>query len=226
MMRRLTRPWVLVFVLTTVIALSGGYAIATYFQRATSAEAGEQRAQETTASIAGPASSLSADVKAACDSDEAGALTDLGINCGAADQTQDAIDEAPAQVVQGPTGPVGPAGPAVAIGQIRSAVAAFCSANDDCVGPAGRDGTDGEDSTVAGPRGATGDASTVPGPRGPAGESVKGDPGTNGTNGTDGRDAPVITSSSCNEDNQIVLAFDNDTSIVVADSACRVSLLP
>ncbi len=47
-----------------------------------------------------------------------------------------------------------------------------------CIGPPGRDGVDGRDSTVPGPRGNDGADSTVPGPRGPRGKrGPKAEPG-------------------------------------------------
>lgn len=185
------RLWLIVASLIVVATL--GWAGAVYYFYDSREEQSDRadNAEEATEAIAGPAATLAERVQAACRGDvpdaDVEALEKAGY-CAAADETEEAIEDAPTVLA----GERGPAGPPPSFASVLRAVAfelpaaleAACDGScdgedgqDGAPGPAGADGQDGApgaDSTVPGPQGERG----ATGPQGPAGKD-----GTNGANG-------------------------------------------
>lgn len=183
---RLTLPK-LVVLGVIVMALSGGYALHEWVDRATSEAQRADQAEQATEQVVEPAESMADRVRAECRSDEPGTDIDAEI-CAAAERTKAAIKDAPStpgnntQAAPQQTRYVPVPGPR----GLR--------------GLPGGDGEDGDDSRTPGPAGAPGADSTVPGPTGPAGPAgPKGEPGESitGPQGAPGSPGIGITDVAC-----------------------------
>lgn len=172
---RLTLPKVILFGVV-VMALSGGYAIHEWVDRATSEAQRADQAEKATEQVVEPAESMADRVRAECRSDEPGTDIDAEI-CAAAERTKAAIKDAPAATTNDTQ---------AAPRQTRYVPVPGPRGLRGLPGGDGEDGEDGADSTTPGPSGAPGADSTVPGPPGPAGPA--GPPGVAGSNGADGAD--------------------------------------
>lgn len=222
------KSFLIIAVLAIVGGLFGGYALATFQQRASVAE-------ETSEQIAAPAQSLAEEVEEACrvedEDEETDALRDAGL-CDRAGQVKDAIEDAPVEPAPsirpapgaagtpGARGPAGQAGDGPTPSQVLDAVEATISAalsevcGGTCVGPrgpAGQDGNDGAPSEVPGPAGPRGETGPQ-GPQGPAGED-----------GDDGSTGRSITDAQCGDDGRWTVTYSDGTSQDAGQ--CRASLL-
>lgn len=207
---RLTLPK-LVVLGVIIMALSGGYAIAVWVEKATNEEQRADQAEQTTEQVVQPAESLADRVRAACRAEradpETNALREAGL-CASADKTKAAIKDAPTTTTT-PTQtefvPIpGPPGPGPTLAQIGRAVSAAIDdvvsaqideAVGEQIGPAliaacggscnGTNGTDGAD-------------------------------GGAGKDGANGKDAPRVRSISC-DGTTGVFVFTDDSTIRVSD---------
>lgn len=219
------RLWYAIIVLAIIAASTGSYAIVNVtsqrdhaVSRATVQTKAKKKAEATTQVVKDSGRDLADQVLAACagTGKEAKALRAAAL-CGQATQTKTEITKA-APSIPGATGARGP-GPTFA--QVLEAVRQLIDGAvlNACGGSC--NGTDGKDSTVAGPKGDTvtgpagkdgkdGADSTVPGPVGPA--------------GADGKDGRGITDATCSDDGRwTVLYTDGTTS---DGGVCRVALIP
>lgn len=205
--RKFNRSWIAVAILGLIIGFSGGYAWNYQRDRANQAEVGEAVAEQATADIAGPAEEQSRTVRELCEGEDdlARELQTSGA-CEDAAETQDAIEQAPARIIQGRPGPQGLRGPGPTSIQVLDAViqalpdALEAACGGSCVGDPGADGAD----------------STVPGPAGPAGPP--------GPAGGDGRDAPRIAEVFCDGSTGVIVLDDASTYRV--DDMCFGPLIP
>lgn len=207
---RLTLPK-LVVLGVIIMALSGGYAIAVWVEKATNEEQRADQAEQTTEQVVQPAESLADRVRAACRAEradpEANDLREAGL-CASADKAKAAIKDAPTTTTT-PTQtefvPIpGPRGPGPTLAQIGRAVSAAIDdvvsaqideAVGEQIGPAliaacggSCNGTNGTDGTDGGP----------------------------GKDGTNGKDAPRVRSIAC-DGTTGVFTFTDDSTIRVSD---------
>lgn len=208
---RLTLPK-LVVLGVIIMALSGGYAIAVWVEKATNEEQRADQAEQTTEQVVQPAESLADRVRAACRAEradpETNALREAGL-CASADKTKAAIKDAPTTTTT-PTQtefvPIpGPRGPGPTLAQIGRAVSA---AIDDVVS-AQIDEAVGEQIGPALIAACGGSC------KGEKGDAIKGEKGDSVT-GPKGADAPRVRSIAC-DGTTGVFTFTDDSSIRVSD---------
>lgn len=212
---RLTLPKLVVFGVI-LMALTGGYALAVWVEKATNEEQRADRAEQTTEKVVEPAESLADRVRAACRSDEGSDDTSAAI-CAAAEKTKAAINDAPTTASTPQTRtelvPVpGRRGPGPTLAQIGRAVSEVI---DDVVSAqideAVAEQIGGALLEACGGSCNGKDAVSPPAP-------------ADGKDGADGKDAPRVRSIAC-DGTTGVFTFTDDSTIRVSDMCDEPALI-